>query len=330
MSSKLLEVKNLKTSFFTPEGEVKAVSGVSYYVDQKEIIAIVGESGCGKSVTQMSVMQLIQTPPGKILEGEVFFEGEDLLKYHSKSKQMLSVRGSGISMIFQEPMTSLNPVLTVGYQLTEMIMTHKKVNKEEANKQALQLLNDVGIPEAKRRLKEYPFQMSGGMRQRVMIALAISCNPKLIIADEPTTALDVTTQAQIMEKLMSLVRERNTALIIITHNLGLVARYAERIYVMYGGRIIESGTAEDILKNPVHPYTNGLLASVPKLDQSRSQELIPIPGAPPKLINLPDSCNFMPRCKFACEKCKKSKAPELHCIDGKMHFVACHVKGVDN
>ena len=329
--AKLLDVTNLRTSFFTPEGEVKAVSGVSYHVDPEEIIAVVGESGCGKSVTQMSVMQLIQTPPGKILSGEVNFEGHNLLKYSAHSKEMMEIRGSGISMIFQEPMTSLNPVLTVGYQLAEMICTHKKISKAEAREQAAELLSQVGIPEAQQRMKDYPFQMSGGMRQRVMIALAISCNPRLIIADEPTTALDVTTQAQIMEKLLSLVRERKTALVIVTHNLGLVARYAERIYVMYAGRIIESGATRDILNDPRHPYTKGLLASVPRLDQKRDQALVPIPGAPPKLIDLPNHCSFFPRCSYACENCKNACIPELRKVDDGIHYVACHlVKEVAN
>lgn len=322
--SKLLQVKNLKTSFFTTDGEVEAVSGVSYYVDQEEVIAIVGESGCGKSVTQMSVMQLVQTPPGKILSGEVLLEGDDLLKYPARSKEMLAVRGSKISMIFQEPMTSLNPVLTVGYQLSEMIRIHKMISKAEAYKQGISLLEQVGIPDPVQRMKEYPFQMSGGMRQRVMIALAISCDAKLIIADEPTTALDVTTQAQIMEKLLEVVKRNKTALVIVTHNLGLVARYAQRIYVMYAGMVIESGTTYDILNKPQHPYTKGLLASVPRLDQDRGQALIPIPGAPPRLIGLPDRCRFHPRCGQACEKCM-GPAPELLRVDDGIHYVACHM-----
>jgi len=323
---RLLEVKNLRTSFFTPEGEVKAVFGVSYHVDKEEIVAIVGESGCGKSVTQMSVTQLVQTPPGKILSGEVLFEGKDLLKYKAKSKEMTSIRGSGISMIFQEPMTSLNPVLTIGYQMTEMIRIHKKVSKAEALEHARSLLEQVGIPDAAQRLKEYPFQMSGGMRQRVMIAMAISCDAKLIIADEPTTALDVTTQAQIMEKLIEVVHNNHTALIIVTHNLGLVARYAQRIYVMYAGRVIESGTTADILNDPRHPYTKGLLASVPRLDHDRSEALVPIPGVPPRLINLPDHCSFCPRCSYACEACKSGKMPELRDVGSGIHRVACYLE----
>lgn len=321
--NRLLEVKNLRTSFFTPEGEVEAVSGVSYYVDDEEIVAIVGESGCGKSVTQMSILQLIQTP-GKILSGEVLLNGVDLLQFSSHSKEMLDVRGSQISMIFQEPMTSLNPVLTIGYQLTEMIRIHKNVGKSEAWRQGVSLLEQVGIPDPIQRMKEYPFQMSGGMRQRVMIALAISCDAKLIIADEPTTALDVTTQAQIMEKLLEIVKRNRAALVIVTHNLGLVARYAQRIYVMYAGRIVESGTAFDILNKPGHPYTKGLLASVPRLDQDREQALIPIPGTPPRLIGLPDRCRFFPRCAQACNKCQGA-APSLEKVNDGIHYVACHI-----
>lgn len=323
MSEHLLEVRKLNTSFFTDSGEVKAVSDVSYYVDREEIVAIVGESGCGKSVTQMSVIQLVQTPPGRILSGEVLFEGKDLLQYKPKSKEMLAVRGSGISMVFQEPMTSLNPVLTIGYQLIEMIRTHKKLSLEEASKLAVSLLKQVGIPEAEQRMHDYPFQMSGGMRQRVMIAMAISCDAKLIIADEPTTALDVTTQAQIMEKLIEIVHNNHTSLIIVTHNLGLVARYAQRIYVMYAGRIIESGTTYDIINEPKHPYTIGLLASVPRLDRDRSEALVPINGVPPRLIDLPDQCTFLPRCTLACDACMKKNSPPLQRIDDAIHMAAC-------
>lgn len=322
--SKLLEVNHLRTSFFTVDGEVEAVSDVSYYVDEEEVIAIVGESGCGKSVTQMSIMQLVQSPPGKILSGEVLLDGVNLLQYAPSSREMLSIRGSKVSMIFQEPMTSLNPVLTVGYQLTEMIRMHKKMNNEKAYRLGVSLLEQVGIPDPEQRMKEYPFQMSGGMRQRVMIALAISCDAKLIIADEPTTALDVTTQAQIMEKLLEVVRKNKTALVIVTHNLGLVARYAKRIYVMYAGKIIESGTTRDILNNPQHPYTKGLLAAVPRLNQNREQALVPIPGVPPQLIGLPDRCRFFPRCQYACERCEGS-APCLKKLDDNIHYVACHL-----
>ncbi len=325
MAERLLEVKHLKTSFFTAEGEVKSVSDVSYHVDKGEVIAIVGESGCGKSVTQMSVMQLVQTPPGRILGGEVLFDGKNLLEYNGKSKEMRSIRGAGISMIFQEPMTSLNPVLTVGEQLTDVICTHSHVSRKEAWKTGVEALEAVGIPEPEARMKCYPFEMSGGMRQRVMIAISVACDSKLIIADEPTTALDVTTQAQVMDLLVDMVHQYHKSLIIITHNLGLVTRYAQRVYVMYAGKIIESGTTEKILTRPEHPYTIGLLKSVPKLQDEKNADLVPIMGAPPVLSNLPETCAFLPRCTCACDQCRKQKAPEL--IErGAGHFVACHVE----
>jgi oligopeptide/dipeptide ABC transporter ATP-binding protein len=322
--NKLLEVKNLKTSFFTPYGEVKAVNDVSYYIDEQEIVAIVGESGCGKSVTQRSVIQLIQSPPGKILEGEVIFQGENLLEYAPKSRQMRSIRGSKISMIFQEPMTSLNPVFTIGQQLVEVICTHENVNKKQAWDMGTNALEAVGIPDPEKRMNNYPFEMSGGMRQRVLIAIAVACNSKLIIADEPTTALDVTTQAQVMELLLSLVKKYRTSLLIVTHNLGLVTRYAHRIYVMYAGRIIESGTAEDIITSPMHPYTVGLLKSVPKLDNQTEEELATIKGVPPPLAFLPQGCAFSPRCTFSQKKCKEDSGPVLRKTGKSNHFIACH------
>ena len=325
MSEKLLEVKNLRTSFFTAEGEVKSVDDVSYYVNQGEIIAIVGESGCGKSVTQMSVMQLVQTPPGRILGGEVLFKGQNLLEYGAKSKEMRSVRGGGIAMIFQEPMTSLNPVLTVGDQLCDVIQTHSGMNKKDAWKKGTEALEAVGIPEPEARMRSYPFEMSGGMRQRAMIATAVACDSDLIIADEPTTALDVTTQAQVMDLLMDLVEKYNKSLIVITHNLGLVTRYAERVYVMYAGKIVESGTTEQILTNPRHPYTIGLLNSVPKLEDDTDADLVPIEGAPPILSNLPETCAFLPRCPYACDKCRECARPELKDL-GDDHFSACHLE----
>lgn len=314
MAEKLLEVKNLRTSFFTAEGEVKSVDDVSYYVNKGEVIAIVGESGCGKSVTQMSVMQLVQMPPGKILGGEVLLEGKNLLEYKAKSKEMRAIRGAEISMIFQEPMTSLNPILTVGDQLSEVIRVHSSLSKKEAWEKGVKALEAVGIPEPRARMKNYPFEMSGGMRQRVMIAIAVACDSKLIIADEPTTALDVTTQAQVMDLLQDMVTEHNKSLIIITHNLGLVTRYAERVYVMYAGKIVESGTTEQILTHPRHPYTIGLLNSVPKLEGDKNEELVPIIGAPPVLSQLPDHCAFYPRCSYACEECKKQQKPVLKCV----------------
>ena len=324
-SKHLLEIKNLRTSFFTNKGEVKAVNDVSFYVDKGEVIAIVGESGCGKSVTQMSIMQLVQSPPGKILGGEVLFEGDNLLQYAPTTQKMRSVRGGKIAMIFQEPMTSLNPIITVGNQLAEVLRTHKKnLSKREALKSAAEALADVGIPDPVARLKSFPFEMSGGMRQRVMIATAVACNSRLIIADEPTTALDVTTQAQVMELLMDIVNRNGTALIVITHNLGLVNRYSKRIYVMYAGRIVESGTTEELLTRPKHPYTVGLLESVPKLDSETDQQLVPIQGSPPNLAQLPEYCAFLPRCRYACEACKRMPVPELRQVSGEEHFVACH------
>lgn len=323
--NRLLEVKDLKVSFFTPGGEVKAVGGVSYYVDREEVVAIVGESGCGKSVTQMSVMQLIQSPPGKIMGGSVVFQGKELLDYDAKSKEMRAVRGAEIAMIFQEPMTSLNPVFTIGQQLTDVIRTHMKISKKEAWEIGVKALEAVGIPDPAERMKNYPFEMSGGMRQRALIAIAVACRSKLIIADEPTTALDVTTQAQVMELLLDLVKKYKTSLVVVTHNLGLVSRYADRIYVMYAGRVVESGTTEELLTNPRHPYTLGLLKAVPKLDDEKEEDLIPIPGAPPNLAKLGDSCSFYPRCPYACETCRDSAYPELREVGKKGHYCACHV-----
>lgn len=324
-NNKLLEVKNLKTSFFTAEGEVKAVDGVSYYVDKGEVIAIVGESGCGKSITQMSVIQLIQSPPGRILGGEVIFDGRDLLKYGPKSKEMREIRGAGISIIFQEPMTSLNPVLTIGSQLSEVIKVHSKVSKKQAWQRGIEALEAVGIPEPAKRMENYPFEMSGGMRQRVMIATAVACNSKLIIADEPTTALDVTTQAQVMELLLDLVHKYNKSLVIITHNLGLVTRYAQRVYVMYAGKIVESGTTEQLLTAPKHPYTIGLLNSIPKLEGDTQKDLIPIEGVPPRLYDLPDTCTFMPRCPYVCGECREKPFPKMKLAGEAGHYTACHI-----
>ena len=322
-TEKLLEVKNLKTSFFTAEGEVKAVDDVSYYVNKGEVIAIVGESGCGKSVTQMSVMQLVQSPPGRIVGGEAIFKGKNILAYGSKSKEIRAIRGAEISMIFQEPMTSLNPVMTVGNQLCEILYVHSGLKKSAAWEKGIKALEAVGIPEPALRMKNYPFELSGGMRQRVMIAIAVACDSDLIIADEPTTALDVTTQAQVMDLLQDLVREYHKSLIIITHNLGLVTRYAERVYVMYAGKIIESGTTEQILTNPSHPYTNGLLLSVPKLENSTEEDLIPIEGMPPILSNLPNTCAFLPRCPYATDECRNKPYPPT-CVVEEGHTAACY------
>ena len=261
---KLLEVKGLKTHFFTQSGVVKAVDGISYHVDEGEVLGIVGESGCGKSVGAMSIMKLVASPPGRIVDGEIEFEGDNLLDMDDA--QMRSVRGNRIAMVFQEPMTSLNPVLTIGRQLTETLELHQGMTRDEADVRAGELLSMVGIPDPESRLKDYPHQFSGGMRQRVMIAMALSCNPRLIIADEPTTALDVTIQAQILELMQDLAKELGTALIIITHNLGVVARYADRVVVMYAGKIIESATAAELYANPKHPYTKALISAVPRVD----------------------------------------------------------------
>jgi oligopeptide/dipeptide ABC transporter ATP-binding protein len=322
--SVLLSVNNLKTWFKTDRGLVRAVDGVSYYISEREIIGLVGESGCGKSVSQLSVLQLIPTPPGEIVSGEVIFDGHDLLKFPANGPEMRSVRGGKIAMIFQEPMTSLNPVLTIGRQLTEMLELHLNMDSEAARERAIELLNLVGIPEAASRIDDYPHQFSGGMRQRVMIAMALSCNPKILIADEPTTAVDVTTQAQLLELMKDMVVRFNTSLIIVTHNLGVVARYAQRIYVMYAGRIVESGITKDIFGNPRHPYTIGLLACVPRLDEPRGRKLVPIVGLPPNLINMPPTCAFLPRCPYRIERCQQEPWPELRLIDGQ-HYTSCHV-----
>ena len=293
----LLEVKGLATYFFTQDGVVKAVDGISYTLAEGEVLGVVGESGCGKSVHALSIMRLVANPPGRTVAGEIMFEGEDLLKMDDS--EMRHIRGNRIAMVFQEPMTSLNPVLTIGRQLTETLELHQNMNKHEARTRAADLLQTVGIPDAARRLSDYPHQFSGGMRQRVMIAMALSCNPRLIIADEPTTALDVTIQAQILELMQSLAEEFGTAMVIITHNLGVVARYAHRVVVMYAGKIVETGTAHDIYLNPKHPYTMALLNSVPRLHASQRVRLDAIEGLPPDLIDLPPGFPFAPRSKFA-------------------------------
>ncbi len=315
----LLEVRDLKTYFFTDDGVVKAVDGISYDVEAGETLGLVGESGCGKSVSALSLLRLIPNPPGRIVSGEVLFEGEDLLKVSDDA--IRHVRGNRIAMIFQEPMTSLNPVLTISRQLTEALELHLKLDGGAAKQRAIQLLDMVGISEAAARIDDYPHQFSGGMRQRVMIAMALSCNPKLLLADEPTTALDVTIQAQVLEILARLSREFGTAVIIITHNLGVVARYADRVNVMYAGKIIETATAKSLYANPKHPYTLGLLKSVPRLDQERKSKLIPIEGVPPDLINMPPGCSFYPRCTYRVDKCAQ-ETPPLFDVEEK-HRVAC-------
>jgi oligopeptide/dipeptide ABC transporter ATP-binding protein len=315
----LLEIEGLKTQFFTSAGTVRAVDGVNYNVEAGETVAVVGESGCGKSVTALSIMRLVADPPGKIVEGEIRFNGTDLLSLDEE--EMRQIRGRDIGMVFQEPMTSLNPVLSVGRQLTETLETHFGMSREDADKRAIELLGLVGIAEPERRLAQYPHHFSGGMRQRVMIAMALACDPKLIIADEPTTALDVTIQAQILELMKNLTREMGVAMIIITHNLGVVARYADRVNVMYAGKIFESGTAKEIYHNPRHPYTLALLKSVPRLDLPRGAKLDPVDGQPPDLARLDDGCPFRPRCRFAQDGCAND-VPPLAEVREK-HWSAC-------
>ena len=315
----LLEIDDLRTQFFTTQGTVKAVDGISYDVKEGETVAIVGESGCGKSVSALSILRLIPDPPGEIVGGSIKFDGRNLLEL--SDEEIRRVRGRDIAMVFQEPMTSLNPVLTVGLQLTETLTHHLGIDEKAATARAVELLGMVGISDPERRLAQYPHHFSGGMRQRVMIAMALSCEPKLIIADEPTTALDVTIQAQILELMKDLTRRLGVALIIITHNLGVVARYADRVNVMYAGKIVERGTATDVYGNPKHPYTLGLLASVPRLDQKRGQRLVPIEGQPPDLTRLDDGCAFRPRCRFASERCA-AEIPPLERVDGT-HISAC-------
>ena len=315
----LLEVDNLRTQFFTSAGTVQAVDGISYTVEEGETVAIVGESGCGKSVSALSILRLIPDPPGRIAGGKISFAGKNLLEL--SDDEIRDVRGRDITMVFQEPMTSLNPVLTIERQLTETIMHHLSASIETARGRAVELLELVGISDAERRLKQYPHHFSGGMRQRVMIAMALSCEPKLIIADEPTTALDVTIQAQILELMKNLTKQLGVALIVITHNLGVVARYADRVNVMYAGKIVESGSATDIYHRACHPYTLGLLQSVPRLALPRTERLVPIPKQPPDLTRLDDGCAFRPRCRFSTEYCK-SNIPQLELV-GEGHHAAC-------
>lgn len=318
MGEKILEVKNLKTSFFTHIGEVQAVRGVSFHVDKGEAVGIVGESGSGKSITSMSIMRLLQYP-GKIKEGEVIFKGEDLIK--KKKDDMMSVRGNEIAMIFQDPMTSLNPVYTIGNQIIEAVTRHQGLNKSDAREKAIEMLKLVGIPSPETRIDNYPHEFSGGMRQRAMIAIALSCQPDLLIADEPTTALDVTIQAQILELLKELKDKVNTSIILITHDLGVVADVCSRIIVMYGGLIMEQGTAEEIFYNPMHPYTMGLLKSIPRVDEGERQRLVPIPGSPPDLVKPPTGCPFSARCPYAMKICEEHR-PDYYEKE-KGHVATC-------
>jgi len=317
----LLEVKDLRTHFHTQDGVVRAVNGISYEVNEGETVAIVGESGCGKSVGVLSIMRLIPQPPGEIAGGQVLFEGRDLLKL--PEDDLRDIRGNRISMIFQDPMTSLNPVLTIGKQVGEALEVHQGLSGSEARAKTVSLLQMVGIPEAARRLEDYPHQFSGGMRQRAMIAMALSCDPQLLIADEPTTALDVTIQAQIIELVKRLRDELGMAIIWITHDLGIVAGLADRVIVMYAGYIIESAPVRELYANPLHPYTVGLLRSVPRLDAEKTQRLIPIEGLPPDLIDLPDVCPFAPRCAHVIDKCWSAN-PTLRSA-GSGHKVACWI-----
>ena len=320
MSQPLLVVKNLETHFKTQDGIVRAVNNVSFHVDRGETLGIVGESGSGKSVTSLSIMRLIPNPPGKIVGGQIVFDGDNLLDY--AEEEMRHIRGNRIAMIFQDPMTSLNPVLTIGRQITESLELHMKLTPKEARNRAIELLQMVGIPGAARRLDDYPHQFSGGMRQRVMIAMALSCNPELLIADEPTTALDVTIQAQILELIQRLQHELGTAVIIITHDLGVVAGTADRVIVMYAGRVVEEGPTEEIFARPRMPYTIGLLRSIPRLDEAEGRTLTPIRGLPPDLINLPQICPFSPRCDyFMPGACDQRVPPLREVVPG--HKAAC-------
>lgn len=301
MATPLLKIENLKTHFFTEDGLVPAVDGVSLEVNRGETLAVVGESGSGKSITALSVMRLVPTPPGRIMDGKIWFDGEDLLE--KTEAEMRDIRGNRISMIFQEPMTSLNPVFRVGYQIAESLMQHRDMDKKEAWQVAVDMLRLTGIPTPEKRVQDFPHQMSGGMRQRVMIAMALACEPQLLIADEPTTALDVTIQAQILDLMMELKAKFDTSIILITHDLAVVAEVADRAVVMYCGQVVEEGPVESLLTNPLHPYTEGLLKSIPRLDDER-ERLYMIEGMVPNLLKLPQGCYFHPRCPYATETCR--------------------------
>ena len=323
----LLDVADLRTYFFLRHGILKAVDGVSFQLKPHETLAIVGESGCGKSMTALSLMRLIPDPPGKIVSGSVTLAGRDLVALDEAA--MRRVRGKDVSMIFQEPMTSLNPVMTVGNQIAEALLLHEGLSRSDALKRAVEILNLVRIPEARQRLKEYPHQLSGGMRQRVMIAMALACNPKVLIADEPTTALDVTIQAQILDIILDLQKKLGTAVILITHDLGVVAETAQRVIVMYAGKKVEEAPVGELFARPLHPYTHGLLASIPRLDllrgegDVRKRRLEEIPGIVPALTNLPPGCPFAPRCPHVMEVCRSVNPPLI--ATGQGHAAACHL-----
>lgn len=319
---KLLEVKDLHVSFDTYAGEVQAVRGVSFHLNKAEAIAIVGESGCGKSVTAQSIMKLVPTPPGRLKSGNIIFNGKDITKF--SDKQMEAVRGSEMGMIFQDPMTSLNPTMHIGKQIAEGLIKHQHLSKKQAHENAIEMLKTVGIPNPEKRVNQYPHEFSGGMRQRAMIAIALSCKPKLLIADEPTTALDVTIQAQILDLMKELKSKLDTSIILITHDLGVVAGMAERIIVMYAGKVVESGISDDVFYNPKHPYTWGLLKSVPRLDAENKEDLIPIIGTPPDLFCPPVGCAFAARCAYAMEVCYKQQPEETMLENG--HSVSCFLQ----
>lgn len=319
-----IEFKNLHTWFYTDAGIVKAVNGVDFEIRKGETVCVVGESGCGKSVTALSLMRLVQSPPGKIVDGQILMDGEDLLAL--SKKEMQNINGKDVAMIFQEPMTSLNPVITVGAQIMESILFHTDATKQEAEEKALEMIKLVGIPRAEEILKCYPHELSGGMRQRIMIAMALVCNPKLLIADEPTTALDVTIQAQILDLMRELKKKLDMSIMLITHDLGVVAEMADYVVVMYAGNVVEKGRVTDIFKNPLHPYTIGLLRSKPVIGKTdHNERLYSIPGQVPNPINMPDNCHFHERCEFCQQVCKEGQPPLVHVGEG--HYVACFVKG---
>ncbi len=321
----VLEVKKLRTSFFTSEGEVPAVDEISFSIGKGEVVGIVGESGCGKSVTSLSIMKLIPQPPGKIVGGEIRLNGEDLVD--ATERRMRELRGNDVAMIFQEPMTSLNPLFTIGSQLTEAIRLHRKGTKKEAFTQGVEMLKLVGLPRAEAIMKEYPHQLSGGMRQRVMIAMALSCHPRLLIADEPTTALDVTIQAQILALMKDLNDKLDTSIIMITHDLGVVAEVCQKVIVMYAGKVVEEGDVEVIFQNPKHPYTSGLLKSIPDI-RAKKERLYSIPGNVPKPGSITEGCRFAARCEFVHERCL-GESPPLYATEDEGHYVRCflHDKG---
>ena len=322
---KLLEVKNLHVSFFTPAGEVKAVNGISYDVDYDEVMGIVGESGSGKSVEAYSIIGLLQSP-GKVMEGSITLEGEDMLA--KTPSEMVDYRGSQVAMIFQNPMTCLNPVYTIGNQLTEALRAHEKsISKEAADKRAMEMLEQVGINNVEKRMKQYPHELSGGMRQRVMIAMGLICHPKLLIADEPTTALDVTIQAQILELMKELQKKNHMGIIFITHNLGVVAEVCDKVSVMYAGKMVEQGPVDDIFYKPGHPYTMGLLRSMPRVDAESYERLIPIEGSPVDMLNPPEGCPFAPRCEHAMKVCLQKMPPYVELGDN--HRAACWLRVQD-